>query len=71
MNRSASIASAASATAGDAAALRLERWIDRLPSGLQTAIRWLRRPSSRWVRLPAGVLRIAGSLLSILPLFGL
>jgi hypothetical protein len=71
MNRSASIAPVASATADDVAALRLERWIDRLPSGLQTPIRWFRRPSSRWVRLPAGMLLIAGSLLSILPVFGL
>lgn len=50
---------------------RLERLIERLPRRLQSAVRWLRRPSSRWVRVPAGVLLIAGSLLSILPLFGL
>jgi hypothetical protein len=49
---------------------RLERLIDRLPKGLQSSIRWLRRPSSRWVRIPTGVLLIGGSLLSILPLFG-
>jgi hypothetical protein len=60
--------------AADAAAQegerRLERLIDRLPKGLQSSIRWLRRPSSRWVRIPTGVLLIGGSLLSILPLFG-
>jgi hypothetical protein len=50
---------------------RLERLIDRLPSRLQRAVRWLRRPSARWLRLPAGILLIAGSLLSLLPLFGL
>lgn len=50
---------------------RIERLIDRLPGRLQATIRWLRRPSSRWVRLPAGVLLIGGSLLSILPVFGL
>ena len=49
---------------------RIERLVDRLPEGLQTTIRWLRRPPLRWVRVPAGVLFIAGSLLSILPLFG-
>jgi hypothetical protein len=50
---------------------QLERLIDRLPSGLQASVRWLRRPSSRWVRIPAGLLLIVGGVLSVLPLFGL
>ena len=50
---------------------RLEQLIGRLPRTLQPIVRWLRRPSSRWVRLPAGVLLIAGGLLSILPLLGI
>src|SRR5579883_2016306 len=50
---------------------RLERLIDRLPRGLQPAVRWLRRPSSRSLRIPAGILLIGGGLLSVLPLFGL
>lgn len=50
---------------------RLERLIDRLPRRLQAAVRWLRRPSSRWLRIPAGMLLIGGGLLSLLPLFGL
>lgn len=50
---------------------RLERLVGRLPLTLQRAVRWLRRPSSRWVRVPAGVLLIVGGLLSILPLFGI
>jgi hypothetical protein len=50
---------------------RLERLIDRLPRRVQATIRWLRRPSSRRLRIPAGVLLIGGGLLSILPLFGL
>jgi hypothetical protein len=45
--------------------------MDRLPGRLQTTIRWLRRPSRRWVRVPAGVLLIIGSFASILPFFGL
>jgi hypothetical protein len=49
---------------------RLERLIDRLPSRFQTTVRWLRKPSSRWVRIPAGVLLIGGGLLGILPLLG-
>ena len=50
---------------------QLERLIDRLPRNLQATVRWLRRPSSRRVRMIGGVLLIAGSFLSILPLFGL
>src|ERR1700756_5560367 len=50
---------------------RIERLIDQLPDRFRTTIRWLRRPSLRWVRMLAGVLLIAGSFLSILPIFGL
>ena len=50
---------------------RLERLIDRLPERVQAPVRWLRRPEARWLRIPAGVLLAAASLLSILPLFGL
>jgi hypothetical protein len=50
---------------------QLESLIDRLPNGLQAKTRWLRRPSSRWARIPAGVLLIGGSVLSILPFLGL
>ena len=50
---------------------RLERLIDRLPRRLQRPIRWLRRPSARWLRIPAGLLLIAGGVLSILPILGL
>ena len=34
-------------------------------------MRWLRSPAARWVRLPLGILFILGSLLFILPIFGL
>jgi hypothetical protein len=50
---------------------RLVPLIARLPRRLRTAIHWLRRPSSRWARLPAGLLLICGGLLSILPILGL
>jgi len=50
---------------------RIERLIGRLPNALQPTIRWLRRPSSRWVRIPAGVLLIGGGILSVLPLLGI
>jgi hypothetical protein len=50
---------------------RLERLIRRLPEHRQGPVRWLRSPAARWVRLPLGVLCILGSLLFILPMFGL
>ena len=50
---------------------RLEQLIDRLPVSLRSRVRWLRQPSSRWARIPAGALLILGGLLSILPVLGL
>ncbi len=50
---------------------RLEGLMRRLPRRLRRTVRWLRRPSSRWLRIPAGILLIGGSLLSLLPFFGL
>ncbi len=50
---------------------RLRRLTRRLPGRLQAIIRWLRKPASRWARLPAGVLLIVGGCLAILPVFGL
>ena len=49
---------------------RLDRLIDRLPGRGQTAMRWLRRPSSRLFRIPAGVLLVGGGFLGMLPLLG-
>lgn len=31
---------------------------------------WMRKPSSRWLRFPVGVLLIAGGLLGFLPILG-
>jgi hypothetical protein len=50
---------------------RLNLLIRRLPPRFQDTIRWLRRPSARWVRIPAGLLLIAGGVFAILPLLGL
>src|SRR5271163_4758280 len=50
---------------------RLQRLIRRLPGKIQAITRWLRKPASRWARIPAGVLLIIGGCLSILPVFGL
>ncbi len=50
---------------------QLELLIRRLPDRLQRAVRWLRRPSARWARIPAGLLLILGGVFSILPILGL
>jgi len=54
---------------------RLNRQLDRfereLPAPLSRSMRWLREPSSRWIRIPAGILLIVGGIFSILPLLGL
>lgn len=47
---------------------RLER---KLPAWAARLLRWLRQPSSRWVRLPAGILLLVGGVLSILPFLGI
>jgi hypothetical protein len=38
---------------------------------MQAVTRWLRKPASRWARIPAGLLLIIGGCLAILPIFGL
>ncbi|HEY1783846.1 MAG TPA: hypothetical protein VGG79_26040 [Roseiarcus sp.] len=50
---------------------RLRRLLRRLPRRMQAVTRWLRKPASRWARIPAGVLLIFGGCLAILPVFGL
>jgi hypothetical protein len=50
---------------------RLDLLIRRLPQRVQTGVRWLLRPSARWLRIPAGLLLIVGGFLSILPILGL
>jgi hypothetical protein len=50
---------------------RIGLLLNRIPEWMRRAVVWLRRPQARWVRIPAGVLLILGSVLSILPIFGL
>jgi hypothetical protein len=50
---------------------RLELLIRRLPARLQSVVRWLRRPSVRWVRIAAALLFMLGGLFRILPVLGL
>ena len=58
----------------DRDAKKLERQLDRisagLPSGVGGFLRWLRSPSSRWVRIPAGLLLIIGGVVGFLPVLG-
>ena len=58
----------------DRDAKKLERQLDRisaeLPSRVGGFLRWLRGPSSRWVRVPAGLLLIIGGVVGFLPVLG-
>lgn len=58
-------------TEEDARERRLRRLIGRLPARVGRWIEWLRRPANLVVRIPAGLLLIAGGFLAILPVFGL
>lgn len=53
----------------------LERAFNELeqevPNSLSKAIRWMRRPQARAVRIPLGILCILGSFLWFLPVLGL
>jgi len=49
---------------------RLDRLIERLPSSMRAAARWLRQPSVRLVRIPAGVLLCIGGVFGMLPVLG-
>jgi hypothetical protein len=53
---------------------RLDRRFDRLekelPEPASGFLRWLREPSSRWLRIPLGILLIIGGFLSFLPVLG-
>lgn len=42
-----------------------------VPDAVARALRWLRDPESRWIRLPLGILLILLSTLSFLPVIGL
>jgi hypothetical protein len=48
----------------------LDRWQGNIPGWAARAMAWLRKPSSRWLRLPIGVLLVAGGLLGFLPILG-
>lgn len=47
---------------------RMER---HLPGGIRRCLHWLREPSPRWVRIPAGIILAVAGIFSVLPLLGL
>lgn len=53
---------------------RLDRKIDQIADGLPESaggfLRWLKSPSSRWVRIPIALLLIVGGLVGFLPVLG-
>lgn len=49
---------------------RFERFEKELPESAAGHLRWLRGPSSRWFRIPVGILLIIGGLFSFLPILG-
>jgi hypothetical protein len=47
-------------------------WFEaKLPPRPAQFVGWLRKPSSRWVRIPIAILLIAGGIFSFLPVLGL
>ena len=58
------------AAAPDADEAPLGRLLAGLPERLQRWIAWLRRPQSRWVRLPLGTAMVLGGFLGFLPVLG-
>lgn len=50
--------------------LHLDRWQGKLPRWAAATLDWLRRPSSRWVRIPIGLVLVACGILGFLPVLG-
>src|SRR6266566_1092005 len=49
---------------------RVQRLLDALPHPARRSYTWLIRPEAKWVRLPLGLVLIAGGLLGFLPVLG-
>lgn len=47
---------------------RLERLINRLPNCIRSAVRFVRQPSGRWLRIPLGLLLTVGGVFWFLPI---
>jgi hypothetical protein len=48
----------------------LQKFEKRLPRAMANCVAWLRRPSSRWMRIPAAILLVAGGFIGFLPILG-
>jgi membrane-bound ClpP family serine protease len=48
----------------------LERLERRLPGWAAKFVAWLRRPNSRWLRLPLGIFLILAGIVGFLPILG-
>ena len=59
----------ANSTSGDD--WRLERLINRLPKRIRSMVHYVRQPSTRWLRIPTGVLLTVGGVVWFLPITGL
>ncbi|HKU79528.1 MAG TPA: hypothetical protein VJQ42_06760 [Rhodanobacteraceae bacterium] len=50
--------------------LHLDRWQRLLPRWAARGLRWLRKPSARWLRIPIGLLLVLCGLFGFLPILG-
>jgi hypothetical protein len=48
----------------------LDRFEQRLPAGIARFVRWARKPSSLFLRVPLALLLIAGGIVGFLPILG-
>ncbi|HET9818398.1 MAG TPA: hypothetical protein VFP92_04450 [Rhodanobacteraceae bacterium] len=48
----------------------MDHWQRKLPGWAARGMGWLRKPSSRWMRIPLGLVLVAGGLLGFLPVLG-
>ena len=55
---------------GDRLDREFDRIADALPERAGRFVRWLKEPSSRWLRIPAGVLLVAFGFVGFLPVLG-
>ena len=49
---------------------KIDRFADELPESAGGFLRWLKEPSSRWVRVPIALLLIVGGVFGFLPVLG-